>query len=100
MGTLDHEERSQEEITSTNNIEEKEGWSTNREYNCFRPLSKEPVSNVVPLQQQRWYDFDPHMDVHIGNFVGVQASESTQQNGELFWMAKVRELCNVAREDG
>jgi hypothetical protein len=65
-----------------------------------RPRLKEPLSNAVPLQQQRWFDFDPHMDVHIGDFVGVQALESTQQNGELFWVAKVRELRNVAREDG
>jgi hypothetical protein len=65
-----------------------------------RPRSKEPLSNAVPLQHQRWFDFDPHMDVHIGDFVGVQAPESAQQNRELFWMAKVRELRNVAREDG
>jgi hypothetical protein len=42
-----------------------------------RPRSKEPLSNAVPLQQQRWFDFDPHMDVHIGDFVGIQAPEST-----------------------
>jgi hypothetical protein len=52
------------------------------------------------LQLQRWFDFDPHMDVHISDFVGVQSPESAQQNGELFWVAKVRELRNVAREDG
>ena len=33
--------------------------------------SKNPISNVVPAQQQRWFHFDPHMDVHIGDFVGV-----------------------------
>jgi hypothetical protein len=65
-----------------------------------RPRLKEPLSNAVPLQQQRWFDFDPHMDVHISDFVGVQAPELAQQNGELFWVAKVRELRNVAREDG
>jgi hypothetical protein len=62
--------------------------------------SKEPISNVVPMERQRWYDFDPHMDVHIGDFVGVQAQQSAQKNGEVFWIAKVRELRNVAREDG
>jgi hypothetical protein len=62
--------------------------------------SKDPISNVVPMERQRWYDFDPHMDVHIGDFVGVQAQQSTQKTGEVFWIAKVRELRNVAREDG
>jgi hypothetical protein len=33
--------------------------------------STDPISNVVPAQHQRWFDFDPHMDVHIGDFVGV-----------------------------
>jgi hypothetical protein len=40
------------------------------------------------------------MDVHIGDFVGVHALKSARRNGELFWMAKVREVRNVAREDG
>jgi hypothetical protein len=40
------------------------------------------------------------MDVHIGDFVVVQAPKTAQRNGELFWVAKVRELRNVAREDG
>jgi hypothetical protein len=44
--------------------------------------------------------YDPHMDVHIGDFVGVQAPELAQGNGELFLVAKVRELQNVAKEDG
>jgi hypothetical protein len=47
-----------------------------------------------------WFDFDLHMNVHISDFVGVQAPESAQGSGELFWVAKVRELRNVAREDG
>jgi hypothetical protein len=25
----------------------------------------------MPAQHQRWFDFDPHMDVYIGDFVGV-----------------------------
>jgi hypothetical protein len=62
--------------------------------------STTPISNAVPAQQQKWFDFDPHMDVHIGDFVGVQAPKTAQRNGELFWVAKVRELRNVAREDG
>jgi hypothetical protein len=62
--------------------------------------SKDPISNVVPMERQRWYDFDPHMDVHIGDFVAVQAQQSAQKNGKVFWIAKVRELRNVAREDG
>jgi hypothetical protein len=56
--------------------------------------------NVIPIQHQKWFDFDPHMDVHIGDIVGVQAPKIAQRNGELFWVAKVRELQNVAREDG
>jgi hypothetical protein len=40
------------------------------------------------------------MDVHIGDFVGVQAPKSARRNGELFWVAKVREVQKVAREDG
>jgi hypothetical protein len=62
--------------------------------------SNEPLSNAIPVQHQKWFDFDPHMDVHIGDFVEVQAPKTTQKNGELFWVAKVRELENVAREDG
>jgi hypothetical protein len=62
--------------------------------------STEPISNAVPAQHEKWFDFDPHMDVHIGDFVGVQASKIAQRNGELFWVAKVKELRNVAREDG
>jgi hypothetical protein len=46
--------------------------------------SKEPISNAVPMERQRWYDFDPHMDVHICNLVGVHAKQSTQRNGEVF----------------
>ena len=57
-----------------------------------RPRSKEPLSNAMPLQHQRWFDFNLHIDVYIGDFVGVQAPELVQQNGELFWMAKVNEL--------
>jgi hypothetical protein len=62
--------------------------------------SKELISNAMPVQHQRWFDFDPHMDVHIGDFVRVQAPKTAQRNGKLFWVAKVRELQNVAREDG
>jgi hypothetical protein len=62
--------------------------------------STDPISNAVPAQHQRWFDFDPHMDVHIGDFVGVQAPKSARRNGELFWVAKVREVWKVAREDG
>jgi hypothetical protein len=40
------------------------------------------------------------MDVHLGDFVGVQAPKTAQKNGEFFWVAKVREVRNVAREDG
>ena len=47
-------------------------------------------SNAVPIQQEQWYDFDPHMDVHVGDFVGVQAPEEAQRNGEVFWVAKVQ----------
>jgi hypothetical protein len=54
----------------------------------------------VPAQQQRWFDFDPHMDVYIGDFIGVEAPKSARRNGELFWVAKVREVRKVAREDG
>ena len=53
-------------------------------------------SNAVPMQQERWYDFDPHMDVHVGDFVGVQAFEEAQRNGEVFWMAKVQQVKNMA----
>jgi hypothetical protein len=62
--------------------------------------STDPISNAVPAQHQRWFDFDLHMDVHIGDFVGVQAPKSARRNGELFWVAKVREVRKVAREDG
>jgi hypothetical protein len=62
--------------------------------------STDPISNAVPAQHQRWFDFDPHMDVHIGDFVGVHAPKSARRNGELFWVAKVREVQKVAREDG
>ena len=62
--------------------------------------SSGPLSNAVPMQRQRWYDFDPHIDVQIGNFVAVQAPEEVQRNGEVFWVAKVREIRNAAREDG
>jgi hypothetical protein len=62
--------------------------------------STKPISNAVPAQHQKWFDFDPHMDVHISDFVGVQAPKTAQRNGELFWVAKVRELRNVARKDG
>jgi hypothetical protein len=40
------------------------------------------------------------MDVHIGDFLGVQALRTVQKNSEVFWVAKVRELRNVVREDG
>jgi hypothetical protein len=46
--------------------------------------SIDPISNAVPAQHQRWFDFDPHMDVHIGDFVGVQAPKSARRNDELF----------------
>jgi hypothetical protein len=46
--------------------------------------STEPISNTVPTQHQKWFDFDPHMDVHIGDFVGVHAPKTAQRNGELF----------------
>jgi hypothetical protein len=62
--------------------------------------STTPISNAVPAQYQKWFDFDPHMDVHIGDFVRVQAPKTAQRNGELFLVAKIRELRNVAREDG
>jgi hypothetical protein len=62
--------------------------------------STELISNAVLVQYEKWFDFDPHMDVHIGDFVGVQAPKTAQRNGELFWVAKIRELRNVAREDG
>ena len=58
------------------------------------------VSNVVPVEHERWYDFDPHMDVHVGDFVGVQAPKTAQENGEAFMVAKVREVQNVARSNG
>jgi hypothetical protein len=57
--------------------------------------STEPISNVVPAQHQRWFDFDPHMDVHIGDFVGVQVPKSARRNGELFWVAKVKRRWRV-----
>ena len=56
--------------------------------------------NAEPIQQERWYDFDPHMDVHVGDFVGVQALEETHRNGVVFWVAKVQQVKNMAREDG
>ena len=56
-----------------------------------------PLSNVVPMQQQRWYDFDPDIDVQIGYFVGSQGPEEAQQNGEVFWVAKVREVFEMGR---
>jgi hypothetical protein len=58
------------------------------------------LSNAVLVQHQKWFDFDPHMDVHIGNFVGIHALKTMQKNGELFWVAKVKELRNVVRKDG
>jgi hypothetical protein len=50
------------------------------------------ISNALPIHCQRWYLFEPHMDVHIGDFVGVQAPKAAQQDGKVFWIAKVREL--------
>jgi hypothetical protein len=52
------------------------------------------------MQYQKWFNIDLHMDVHISDFVGLKAPKVAQQNGELFWVAKVKELQNVAREDG
>ena len=40
------------------------------------------------------------MVVHIGDFIGVQAPKSAGSNGKLFWVAKVKEVRKVAREDG
>jgi hypothetical protein len=45
------------------------------------------------------FDFYLHKDVHIGDFIGVQAHNEVQENGKLFWAAEVLELKNVARED-
>jgi hypothetical protein len=61
--------------------------------------SSEPISNAVPAQHEKWFNFNPHMDVYIGDFVGVQAPKTAQRNGKLFWVAKVRDLRNVARKD-
>jgi hypothetical protein len=60
--------------------------------------STDPISNAMPTQHQRWFDFDLHMDVHIGDFVGVQAPKSARRNGEFFWVAKVREVRKVDGE--
>jgi hypothetical protein len=34
--------------------------------------------------------------VYIGDFVEVQAFNEVQENGKLFWIAKIQELRNVA----
>ena len=36
------------------------------------------------------------MDVHVGDFVGVQAPEEAQRNGKVFWVVKVQEVKNMA----
>jgi hypothetical protein len=50
------------------------------------------LQNYCRKEQNHGNKYDPRMDVHIGDFVGVQAPESAQGNGELFLVAKVREL--------
>lgn len=62
--------------------------------------SNQSISNVVSMQHQIWYDFDPHIDLQIDDFIGVHATEDAQDNGEMFWVAKVLEVRKVAREDG
>ena len=42
------------------------------------------LSNAVPIQYQKWFDFDPHMDVHTGNFVRVQALKTMQKMENYF----------------
>lgn len=59
-------------------------------------LSRQPLLNVVPMQQQSWYDFDSHVDLRIGDFAGVCATTTARENGEIFWVAKVLELKKVA----
>ena len=38
------------------------------------------------------------MDVHIGDF--IVEPRTTQKNSEVFWVAKVKKLHNMAKEDG
>ena len=38
--------------------------------------------------------------MHVGDFVGIQASEEVQRNGEVFWVAKVQKVKNMVQEDG
>jgi hypothetical protein len=32
---------------------------------------------------EKWFDFDPHMDVHIGDFVGVHAPKTAQKKWQV-----------------
>lgn len=38
--------------------------------------SKLPISNIMSMHWKKSFDFDPKMDVYIGDFVGKQASQS------------------------
>ena len=45
--------------------------------------SIDPISNAMPAQHQRWFDFDPHMDVYIGDF-GVHALKVHKEMANCF----------------
>lgn len=83
-----------------------EYWSETRQIlalimrHFMHDSSSQLISNVVSMQHQIWYDFDPHIDLQIGELVGMYAIEGRQENGEMFWVAKVLEVKKVAREDG
>jgi hypothetical protein len=38
--------------------------------------SKLPISNTMSMHSKKCFDFDPNMDVYIGDFIGKQASHS------------------------
>jgi hypothetical protein len=75
---LVHRLSSSKRWTSTICTKEKERWSSQRLWKQFEAdVNIKWIDFKCNAYATPWFDFNPHMDVHIDDFVGVQLPRTT-----------------------